>query len=1283
MRATLRRLFWAVLILFALAACDKGETEASRQVSSDRTDSSQGESPTVNKSPPFTADDIRRPIAAITLPLPPLGANAKTATVGPEGGSVVQGPVSLVLDPGDVNEDVVLAISPALIDPDLLGDYSERMHLIGDAFSVLIRGGARLRNARIEVTIPPEQLPTGCTPYLLHQTNAARAYETADARSAPYQRREAASEASWTLQCLHRTSASDSDAGEQLSSTWSSSAVIYEAPGDADYRAQLQVVVARGIADSVLHDSRGKPWMCIHVIDPPAGGSEDYLRRLKVAFEGARDAGLELDLPQPTHPVTVTIRRDLGPGLAGFAIGPLIALRNDLTSQPPDTEVSRLEATIAHEWMHVLMAHAMTFATWIDPANDSLVEGGADWFAWHVYREQLPRSWVAPTARLEDLRYDAAPFWIYLHERDTDYEWGQYSIMHDVLATIAESANDVHEGEGTSSLPIAYGLGTNQVYFTDVLDSVLNRGEKDQSALSKAYAEFARAILYSGDFATETSGDPERPGLWQYGDPSLFPPQKPWSVVNVAGTTPDLPFELGQALRELSSNAIRIVNPIDQGTLHIRIPAIRLPDFADASIPTLHVTVYGEEFDGDRVLLVDKYLTADAATKWETTIGGFGFGGQYKAAVMVFANTGWRRRELLDGKIAATGIQEMLEYEFTAHVEDRTAMRPLLETYVQPAAGAEVWTVSKTRNRDDNGKQCFGSVMQAVNDKEVKDGDVIQIDPGTYEESVALIKAVVIHALVPGTVTIRSNATTVSFAADGASVFNLTIEGPSLPVRMFRVTNCALEGCIVISGGEAIFVGGGGSGNVIRHNWISCMGSGVRVGDCPGAVVADNIIAVPIEDPNVEAATRTDAGLLVPRLRTITGTGIDCFGSPGSTISGNQILAHIAEGVKNLESGIVVGRSDGTVVAANHSACEVVVWASANVSMKSNRVSAGVRLRECQTLELIDNEFAGGWRACEILDCDSVTLRSNVFYGGIEGAVIIRNTEGLNSIGDSFQGAGLWRGLPIYDRDLGGPAGLVVSKCTNLSFTDALISGMDQGASISDSSNVLLGDSALSQWSATASPNCTTAALSIQNSSMQCKNLELFGNHRALVLEGECNAEIENVRIGGEAVFGIAVIDGDAHLKDIEIDSAVAVPLDARTGRLTVESLRLRRAGAPVRVAIRHVRLQSAALGIQSPFLFPTPSNGFVFRQRGWEVIVLQEPTERALMQLTFDFHGIEPRPPMTAAQPPEVVWTSALAEQMITDSAFEFPLLHVTCETLEPVAFSVVMPEIALTSGR
>ncbi|MHC1764684.1 MAG: nitrous oxide reductase family maturation protein NosD [Verrucomicrobiia bacterium] len=1070
-----------------------------------------------------------------------------------------------------------LVTGPAVL-PAISPVWDARVRQLGPSYSLVIRGDGVVRGGRLQLSYDPVQVPEGWEPRVLMTSALARAVPlvtslpttgpqlvtpqtlTAEEETRLAQEREkvladgpgvedppvALAQEFRSFVCAHSTSPGRIDAP----------ILAGDAPGLTEL---YQLVLTRKAENQHLHDTPGRQIACVFFLVEPPHGKAEYLGRLETALRGAISLGRRLGIPEPPFPISITITDELRSGPpgsprqhAGLTSGTRMALRNDLMAQWPLGDTGHLEYTVAHEYFHVLTAFATSLSTYGEPKNEWALEGAAEWFALKLY-DNFDEKWIAPMRGLEGASYDAAPFWMYLEAR-----FGS-RIVTETLDFLRWAALGPRRFDDLS-LRIAFGLRQEIHYVTEALDRVLRRRD---TSLSEVFGDFAASYLYLRDFAQGDQGNGEHPGIWHGLDPYEFPTENKaiWSEVSLLTTTTNYPIVLDHlTIPELSATALRFTEKFDRGRFHLRIenPSVSLEALEPSSCrelgpPQLRLTLLVEKA-GRAPEFLDTFLVGTNGI--DIQLDNVGHRGRFDSVVALLANVGWRTRRDCPGSSERleTGIGTM-RYRLKAYLDERRSPRGPQTTHVSIPAGGKRWCVSKDRSEDEDGNRCFGTFAAAISNNDVEDYSELVVDPGIYEEHVAITKSLFIRPKIAGTVAIKAPGTVVSFAKKDAWLANFILVGGGNVVPVINGTpdghGAVVTGNVIISRGPGISFYDS-SGHSIVKNWIAARQGGINISYATGSVISGNIIAPPFIREDLEEPVITgDRIETPPSYQGVIDSAISLFRCSNATVSENESITWDWLGTTSFDAGLQANSVNGLTVESNiFRAPYGDGFFSDNctsVSATGNRFVGfdGIRVNGSRDVSLRRNTVQGSMNGVIVSDSASLSTATNLFIpGGTSWSFTASQLRGLTSQGD------------VFDGSTGGGATFVQSG--GLMFDGAQFRGWDTACELWDVTNAVFlnvtFEHAAPQNDA-SKPGDAGGLLGRRADQVIVRDSTFLGRNVAVDLEEGFHPVWENLRITGSGV-GIVARKINLSVKDVTFQPGIDYPFVAAEGSLTLENVR-------------------------------------------------------------------------------------------------------------------------------
>jgi len=233
-------------------------------------------------------------------------------------------------------------------------------------------------------------------------------------------------------------------------------------------------------------------------------------------------------------------------------------------------------------------------------------------------------------------------------------------------------------------------------------------------------------------------------------------------------------------------------------------------------------------------------------------------------------------------------------------------------------------------------------------------GDVVQVRPGTYAESVRVDRGqtgLVLEGL-GGRPTIvppsRADGIRVD-EVDGVVIRGLDVAaGGSRGVRLDKSVGCTLDDLIVTGARDGLFVRGG-SGNTVTRNSVSgALTDGIHVERSPGAVVSENTVDGSgrngIQVKSCDTATVTD--------NTVSASGKDGIQLIRAALSliatGNVIMTSGRVGLQVKKSNAVTVTGNSSVGAGQDAVVlQRIAVGAFDGNTGTGAAGSGIRVRKC------------------------------------------------------------------------------------------------------------------------------------------------------------------------------------------------------------------------------------------------------------------------------------------------------------------------------------------------
>jgi nitrous oxidase accessory protein len=182
-------------------------------------------------------------------------------------------------------------------------------------------------------------------------------------------------------------------------------------------------------------------------------------------------------------------------------------------------------------------------------------------------------------------------------------------------------------------------------------------------------------------------------------------------------------------------------------------------------------------------------------------------------------------------------------------------------------------------------------------------GDVVQVRPGTYLESVRIEggqTGLVIEGLggVPTIAPAHSDDAFRIKRVDGVTLRGLAIESTRRGVRVDEASGLTLQDVDVHGGAsDAVRIKGGANNTVTGGEISSVNGRGVRVDKSPGAVVSDNLI-LGSKREGILVKVSSGVSVLGNNGSANASGGIRLIKCPNSTLDGNDFPGNGNDGIR-------------------------------------------------------------------------------------------------------------------------------------------------------------------------------------------------------------------------------------------------------------------------------------------------------------------------------------------------------------------------------------------------
>jgi parallel beta-helix repeat protein len=332
------------------------------------------------------------------------------------------------------------------------------------------------------------------------------------------------------------------------------------------------------------------------------------------------------------------------------------------------------------------------------------------------------------------------------------------------------------------------------------------------------------------------------------------------------------------------------------------------------------------------------------------------------------------------------------------------------------------------------------------------DGEVIFVEPGTYQAQLFITKSITLQGTAPGvtiqspadiancyTTTQQNQAIVCVTGASNASLIDITVDGAGRGNLNYRFVGVGyfnaggtIQGSSVIHITDTPFSGAQhGTGIYVYNNGaaprdISIIDNTVTDFQKSGIVVTgDNLNAV-IQDNTVTGAGPT----------SITAqNGIQVSGGATALVDGNTVSGVYYTGAGWTASGILLyDPGDGTVVTNN------------NVE----NAQTGIYAYRADDADISGNTINGGAWSLFVDDSDNVTVSGNTITDSESDGIDICDSDGVTVTGNTIRGAagdGIW---------VGGCS----ATASNITITDNLIENNGNGGLWPDAGGIHITDGA-------------------------------------------------------------------------------------------------------------------------------------------------------------------------------------------------------------------------------
>ncbi|MCZ6755100.1 MAG: right-handed parallel beta-helix repeat-containing protein, partial [Gemmatimonadetes bacterium] len=1029
------------------------------------------------------------------MPAPEFPSGAKVVPIPEEGTLQLDGSVRVIVPMGGAEGDLNLAFWRPPAVPGMLDKWKDKVRPVGQPFALSVVGQGVLNEGRLEVDVVDGEVPEGWELRLLQYAPNVHPMQLPQG-AAPSN----VAQPPWMLTCAR---------GDNKTLSGDFLAFMPEYRDKRYY--QLAAVRAGTMRE--LKVASGETWLCLHLIDPPVHGDSAYAARVLVAFETARDSARDMGFRLPRTPVAVTVTREsytslnFGPDkAAAVAFGNLIALRNDLHTWLPRETPGQLERAAAHEFFHVVQYHTMTEPTMnsTEPGggNRWAIEGAATWFAWRLYPGPS-KGLARPTGKsLKTDPYGAWAFWAYLEERHPGVLREVYTLAYGhALGSAGVAAGGPTKPDQPPRVISAY----EWLDLAEVLDAVLRDRGTD---LSTAFAHYAVSLLFKADFARGDQGNTLFPGLWYGQDPMTV---RPGAVTHttLTGTREDETREwnAGEWIGdELSAHALQITSPFEVGVPHVRLSEVMIDGVQNGSrVSEIQFTsFYGKPDE------VQTLVSVPAGYVLTENSRGIGIqwpeGGLGTRWTLILINAGWTKwtREPEDPPSTAVRVARPangVDFEVAAYLHDRPPPRSPIGPLVSVSGSRKTHCVSQDADDD----ECIGAtITMALDNDEVKDGDIIEIHPGHYPENLVIKKAVALVGTEPGGAIVSGPNTVVKIDTSGVTLANLVLISTSGfstsdVVSGLEAHDARILSNVIVNGSAGGVFFDFSHGVEIVGNWIAVPRLGIRVWNSLAGTVKDNVVFPATVREDIQEVRVTATGVEWPGTDpwTLTDKAIDISSSFGIDVEGNVIGPATSQGGRGYDTGIRVLRSDGVNVVGNTAHVYntgIFAVESSDLRISNNMATGlnGVSLSDAKNVTIQGNRAETRWEALTLAQVEEARLTGNSWTGGAYSgfAVQVNGAEGLRVFHDTVIGVDHNRG----GMHLNGGAGV--------SIIESFVSGWSLGLQADSTVALNVTASTLEQRRKGDNPNWESAALALyKTSGVTVEQTTLRGNHRALVVD--------------------------------------------------------------------------------------------------------------------------------------------------------------------------------------
>jgi nitrous oxidase accessory protein NosD len=1099
-------------------------------------------------------------LVGLPMPAPAIPDDALRAPLTGEGGTLeLDGAVRVIVPPGAAEGNMELAFwRPAPV-AGLLSGWEDRVRPLGQPFSLSVLGEGLLTEARLEADVVDGEIPDGWELRLLQHAPVVHPAELEPSGDRP-----GSDQPPWFLTC---------DGSDKRTITADFLSLM------PDYRndRQFQLVAVAPDITRELKLPDDKTWLCLHMIDPPVLSERTYADRVIAAFETAREAAVEMGFRLPRSPVSVTVTRSsystgsLGGGdRAAVAYGNLIMLRNDLHMWLPRGNPGILERAAAHEFFHVLQYNTMTEVTMnstgpVATTGDGFesvggnlwaIEGAATWFAWKLYPEASKRLARPAGQSLKSDPYAAWAFWAFLDERYPGVVVDVYNLAYGHALGSA----------GVAGRPTRPGDAARFVSGYEWLDmaEALNAALEDRSTdLSSAFADYAVSLLVWADFAEGDEGNSLFHGLWDMQQPHRLR-RGAVTDTTLIGASLESPhvWRAGNWIGdELSAHALQIrgsLEPVQMANVNNGVMTINGSPVNDDEADVRMVWFSGSPTDPEDY--TPKKL--DPAVAGGVVLFDFAPGA---ITTLVYVNAGWTRYRREPGDTEGTGLYvarrasgvdfEIEAYQF-AGAPDQSPIGATI------SVGSARKTHCVAQDASDTDEECIGNtITMALGNDQVEDGDLIEVYPGTYEESLIVDKQVALVGTETGEVIVRGDAP-VTIETGGVTVANLVLIATS-PLSTSNVISGldadnvrVLNNLIINSNGGGVFFNRGAEIEV-TDNWIAVPRLGIRIWESPGSTVRRNVVYPATVHDNIqrarwrprieiqfEGAGRDPVEWPGTEPWILTDKAIDISSSPSSNVERNVIgpATRVPTGGYNL--GIHVLRSEGASVTDNTVHVYdtgISVLQSDSVTVNGNNVSGmtGITVSEVNGLTLEQNHSRSLFTALSLRRVENARTRLNYYYGGTADsyAVEVADADELRFIDETVTGME------------GSAGGMRLNGGTGVTMDGTGIFGGATGLRAQDTAALRFVDSDFGANEGTALELQGTAAVTAER-------IGLYGGALALRVDDVRFFDIETLRVDVDENAGIIdAVSSRVRASHVYIDPWARQIVRAENARVELENV--------------------------------------------------------------------------------------------------------------------------------